>query len=164
MSLLASVNESSPGNVYSAPTETQTANIGLLSATLANIGFTDATYTANQTETFGGAVPAQTVRINEPGYYAITSTIAGANWSSTGTTDNIKFQLYNGSTSTTLPPVINYPLNVLTTAGSLTQTMVIPLDPGTYTGLVVLTVSAGNTVTCANRSTSVVSLTLVEVA
>lgn len=164
MSLLASINESSPGNVYAAPTDTATANIGILSATLSNIGFTTATYTSNQTESFGLAVPSQTVTINSPGYYAITSTLAGANWSSTGTTDNIKFQLYNGSTSTTLPPVITYPLNVLTTAGSLTQTMVIPLDPGTYTGLVVLTVSAGNTVSCANRSTSVVSLALVEVA
>lgn len=163
MSLLASVNESSPGNVYAAPTDTVTANIGLLSSTWTNLGFVTSTYGASQTESFGTPIPPQNVRINSPGYYAITSTLAGANWSSTGTTDSIKFQLYNSSTSTILPPVITYPLNLLTTAGSLTQSMVIPLDPGVYTGLVILTVSAGNTVSCANRS-SVVSLALVEVA
>jgi hypothetical protein len=163
MSLLASVNESSPGNVYTAPTDTAKANIGIFSNSWGDLGFVAGTYTSNQTQSYGTGVPAQLVRINEPGYYAVTSTLAGSNWSSTGTTDNIKFQLYNSSTSTTLPPVITYPLNLLTTAGSLTQTMVIPLVPGLYTGLIILTVSAGNTVTIANRA-SPVTLTLVEVA
>jgi hypothetical protein len=163
MSLLASVNESSPGNVYAAPTDTATANIGSLANSWGDLGFVASTYTASQTESFGSGVPAQTVRIYAPGYYAITTALAGANWSSTGTASTLKFQLYNSSTSTALAPIITYPLNILTTAGSLTQTIVIPLDPGTYTGLIILTVGGGETVSIASR-TSIVSMTLVEVA
>jgi hypothetical protein len=146
--------------VYAAPTNTATANIGILSNALNGIGFVQANYTANQTESFGLGIPAQSVRINEPGYYAITSTIAGSNWSSTGTTENIKFQVVGTGAPSN---VLTYPLNVLTTPGTLTQTMVIPLNPGTYTGTVTLTISAGNTFTCANRA-SPVTMTFVEVA
>jgi hypothetical protein len=160
MSLLASVNESSPGNVYSAPTDTAKANIGTLSNTLFNIGYSAATYTANQAESFGLGVPPQSVRINEPGYYAITSTIIGNNWSSTGSNANIKFQVVGTVTPSN---VLTYPLNVLTTPGTLTQTMVIPLEPGLYTGTVILTLSLGETVSCANRN-SAITMTFVEVA
>ena len=160
MSRLASVNERSPGNVYAAPTDTAAANIGVLSNTLFNIGFSSATYTATQAESFGLGNPPLSVTINSPGYYAITTTIAGSNWSSTGTTANIKFQVVG---SVVPPQVITYPLNVLTTPGTLTQTMVIPLDPGIYTGGVILTISAGETVTCADRN-SPVTMTIVEIA
>jgi len=160
MSLLTSVNESSPGNQYVAPTQTPSTDIGVLSNNLQDLGFVASTYTASATQSFGTGAPPQSVRISNPGYYAITTSIAGANWSSTGTGTNIKFQLYKGSA---LPPVITYPLNILTTAGTLTQTIIVPLDAGLYTGLVILTVGGGETVTVADR-TSIVSMTIVEVA
>jgi len=163
MSLLASVNESSVGNPYAAPTDTATANIGSMANNWTDLGFVSSSYTASVTQSFSGGVPPQSVRISAPGYYAITTALAGANWSSSGTASTLKFQLYNNSTSTALSPIITYPLNILTTAGSLTQTIVVPLDPGLYTGLIILTVGAGETVSIATR-TSIVSMTLVEVA
>ena len=160
MSLLASVNESSPGNQYAAPALTSPTVIGVLSNGLGDLGFVATTYTASQTESFGTGLPPKSVKLSSPGYYAITTSIQGGNWSSTGTATNIKFQLYKGSA---LPPVITYPYDVLTTAGTLTQTIIVPLYAGTYTGLVILTVGAGETVSLASR-TSIVSMTFVQVA
>jgi hypothetical protein len=160
MSLLTSVNESSPGNQYVAPTQTPPTDIGVLSNNLRDLGFVASTYIASQTESFGTGVPSQSVRISNPGYYAITTSIAGANWSSTGTASYIKFQLYKGSA---LPPITIYPMNLLAIAGTLTQTIIVPLDAGLYTGLIILTVGGGETVTCADR-TSIVSMTIIQVA
>jgi hypothetical protein len=160
MSLLASVNEASPGKQYAAPSLTPATDIGVLSNDLGDIGFSSATYTASTTQSFGTGTPPQSVTISSPGYYAITTTLAGANWSSTGTASYISFQLFK---STALPPVITYPLNVLKTAGSLTQTIIVSLDAGSYTGLVNLVVGSGETVTVASR-TSVVTMTFVQVA
>jgi hypothetical protein len=160
MSLLASVNESSPGNQYAAPTLTPATAIGVLSNSLGDLGFASATYTASTTQSFGTGNPPQSVTLSRSGYYAITTSLAGANWSSTGTASYISFQVYKGSA---LPSVITYPLNVLTTAGTLTQTIVVPLDAGSYTGLVNLIVGSGETMSVTSR-TSIATMTFVQVA
>jgi hypothetical protein len=135
------------------------------------LGFRNQTYTATTSYSFNTSAPLQQGALTDgTGYYALTVTIPGGNWTSSANTASLASYQFNvKQTAPTGPQAvlkqILYPYNMISnTPGPLTQTIIIQLPAnGIYSVTATLVVPSGETLTQADP-TKLVTASLVRVA
>jgi hypothetical protein len=136
-----------------------------------DLGFRNNTYSTTTTYSFNSAAPLQQGALTDgTGYYALTVSIPGGNWtSSAGAASVSNYQFNAKQTAPTGPQAvlkeITYPYNMISSpTGPLTQTIVIQLPAnGVYSVQATLNVGAGETLTQTDP-TALVTASLVRVA
>jgi hypothetical protein len=135
------------------------------------LGFRTSTYTTTTSHSFNDAAPIQQGQLaGGTGYYALTVTIPGGNWTSSAGAASLSSYQFNVTQTVSSGPLavlkqILYPYNMISnTPGPLTQTIVTKLPAnGVYSVQATLNVPAGETLTQADP-TKLVTASLVRVA
>ena len=135
------------------------------------LGFHNSTYTATTSHSFNDAAPIQQGALTDgTGYYALTVTIPGGNWTSSAGAASLSSYQFNVTQTVSSGPLavlkqILYPYDMISnTPGPITQTIVTQLPAnGIYSVQATLVVPSGETLTSADP-TKLVTASLVRVA